>query len=192
MCDLSFDPGELGFDLAETDCLRGNAPAPADKRPFTDPQSPAFRTASKKTPGRRNNRRQHAHCSPATGGSQPLNWRPRTSLDPGKWAAGCSCRLTTCPLVSSTLREDDLMSTTVAQPAPRACSATARVAPRQLTNTAPRTPSELRRPRPCAGHRTVQCSAPALFVYTLRSLSCTQKPWRNIGCTPNLAEGIQN
>jgi hypothetical protein len=114
------------FPAAVRDCLRGNAPAPADKRPFTDPQSPAFRTASKKTPGRRNNRRQHAHCSPATGGSQPLNWRPRTSLDPGKWAAGCSCRLTTCPLVSSTLREDDLMSTTVAQPAPRAWSATAR------------------------------------------------------------------
>lgn len=161
----STKPGTM-HAFAPSDCLRGNAPAPADKRPFTDPQSPAFRTASKKTPGRRNNRRQHAHCSPATGGSQPLNWRPRTSLDPGKWAAGCSCRLTTCPLVSSTLREDDLMSTTVAQPAPRAWSATARVAPRQL-------------PTPLQG-RHQNFDGPGLVLATAQFSA----PRRRSSCTP--------
>ncbi|MFC3660829.1 twin-arginine translocation signal domain-containing protein [Luteimonas notoginsengisoli] len=52
--------------IATDDGRQENAPSRTDKRPFADQQSPAFRTSTKKTPGRRNNYRQSARnfCCP--------------------------------------------------------------------------------------------------------------------------------
>lgn len=46
----------LSLFLIADDCLRGNAPSPADIRPVADQHSPEFRISTNKTPGRRNNR----------------------------------------------------------------------------------------------------------------------------------------
>lgn len=58
-----FQGSVTGWVRTGADCLRGYAPSPTNNRPFIDQQSPAFRTPTKKTPGRLDHQRQSAPIS---------------------------------------------------------------------------------------------------------------------------------